>query len=413
MQIEWQFTAKGKASIKAAVAFINLWHGAVRSGKTILSLITWLIFLEKYAPNGDLAMIGKTERTLKRNILMPLESIVGSRNFQLNRGEGELYLLGRRIYLVGANDERSESKIRGMTLAGAYADEVTLYPESFFMQLIARCSLEGARIFATTNPDSPYHWLKTSFVDKEDGKTISCFHFSLGDNPALGSNYVESLKAVNVGLFYKRFIEGLWVQAEGAVYDFFDENIHVIDEAPETDFYDLPIDYGTSNATAAGLIGSRKTEETLKCWLEKTYYYSGKDTGKHKTDSEHVRDIKIWLGGVKPRYVIVDPSAASFKVELRRNGFNVIDADNRVLDGIRTQAKMLKNGEYKIVKNQENEIVIRDYSAYLWDAKAQDKGEDKPLKQNDHTKDFERYYLQTLYGDPIEPTTEEDMSYLI
>jgi hypothetical protein len=73
---------------------------------------------------------------------------------------------------------------------------------------------------------------------------------------------------------------------------------------------------------------------------------------------------------------------------------------NDVLDGIRTQARMLKNGDYAIINNGETKHTIEDYGAYVWDDRAQLRGEDKPLKNDhDHTKDMERYVLYTLYGE--------------
>src|SRR5512137_2397156 len=149
-----------RKSILEANARLNLWEGSVRSGKTVASILAWLIYTVKYAPPGNLLMAGKTERTLRRNILDVIAEIVPPTDYHLNAGTGELTLYGRKIYLVGANDERSESKIRGVSLAGAYCDELTLFPESFFQMLLSRLSLKGARLFGTTNPDGPAHWLK-------------------------------------------------------------------------------------------------------------------------------------------------------------------------------------------------------------------------------------------------------------
>ncbi len=143
------------------------------------------------------------------------------------------------------------------------------------------------------------------------------------------------------------------------------------------------MDYGTSNATVFGLFGTPAFPVNgLKAWLEREYYHSGRDTGRQKTDSDYADDLQAWLEGIMPDRVIVDPSAASFKAELSKRGFTVVNANNDVLNGIRTHARMLKNGEFKILKSCPH--AIRSYSAYLWDARAQARGEDKPLKQDDH-----------------------------
>src|SRR5690606_26825491 len=150
-------------SVALATARTNVWEGSVRSGKTIASLLAWLLYVRQ-GPAGNLAMIGKTERTLKRNVIDVLVEMLGERRCRHNRGEGELNLLGRRIYLAGANDARSEDKIRGLTLAGAYVDEASLVPEAFWSMLLTRLSVEGARLFATSNPDNPHHWLMRSYL---------------------------------------------------------------------------------------------------------------------------------------------------------------------------------------------------------------------------------------------------------
>jgi len=410
--VDWVFSPKARDSIRDSTARLNIWHGSVRSGKTISSIIRWLEFISTAPRGGHLVMVGKTERTLRRNILSEVEKIVGARQYHYNAGEGVATILGREVFVYGANDERAEGKIRGLTVAGAYGDELSLWPESFYRQLLARMSARGAMMFGTTNPDGPYHWLKTGFIDRADTLNLRAFHFGLDDNPALDPAYVDSLKAEYVpgSLWYKRFIEGLWVAAEGAVYDFFNEAEHTLTSLPDSfrpDGHWISIDYGTSNATSAGLYGAwrKAAPGDLSAVRLDGYYYDGRATGRQKTDSEYAADLGEKFGEWKGKApIILDPSAASFKQELRRTGWKVIDADNSVIDGIRTQAKMLHNGEYKLLNTPGNRQAIRDYGAYLWDTRAQARGEDKPIKQNDHTKDEERYFLQTVFGKSVQPS---------
>jgi len=396
--VDWRFHKYAAHSIANATAPINVWHGAVRSGKTVCSMIAWLLFI-KNAPEGDLLMVAKTERTLQRNILSPLSQIVGMKNYKLNRGSGEVTLFGRRIYIVGANDERSEQKIRGMTLAGAYCDEITLYPQSFWTMLTTRLSLDGARLYGTTNPASPQHWLKTEVIDKADGVTIKEFPFRLEHNIALSAGYVERLKLLypEGSLFYKRMIEGLWLVAEGAVYDFFDTNLHVkpLPSRPPTQRV-VSIDYGTANAFVACLIARyRPPHDGAKFVLDRTLYYDGRANGA-KTDAQYLKMLVDWLGDDAVSTVIIDPSALSFKTQLLQAGFNVISANNDVLNGIRTQASMLQNGEFYLSDHPSNKPVIDEFGAYLWDTKAQARGEDKPIKAHDHSLDAIRYALHTM-----------------
>lgn len=404
--MSWVFSTKARDSIRDSTARQNIWHGSVRSGKTISSIIRWLTFIRTAPTGGHLVMVGKTERTLKRNILTEIERIAGAKNYRFNAGEGVATIFGREVFVYGANDERAEGKIRGLTVSGAYGDELSLWPESFYKQLLARMSVKGAQLFGTTNPDGPYHWLKTGYLDRADELNLRAFHFALEDNPALDPEYVTALKAEYVpgSLWYKRFIEGLWVAAEGAVYDFFNEADHTLTALPDAlspDGHWISVDYGTSNATSAGLYAAwrRGGPGDLKAVRLDGYYYDGRATGRQKTDTEYAEDLEEKFGAYRASArVLLDPSAASFKTELRKRGWKVIDAHNDVLDGIRTQAKMLHNGEYKLLNTPGNKQAIRDYGAYLWDTKAQARGEDKPIKQHDHTKDEERYFLHTLFG---------------
>lgn len=391
-------------SILDSTARLNIWHGPVRSGKTVTSLQRWVEYVVREAPTGGLlVMIGKTEAALERNILKPLADALG-RDFRYSMGRHAAWLAGREIVLLGANDERAESKIRGATFAGVYGDELTLWPEGFFRMTLSRLSVRNAKLFGTTNPDGPYHWLKRDFIDRRGELDLAAFTWPLEANTTLDPAYVASLKAeYGIGtLWYRRFIDGQWVAAEGAVYDFFNEDEHVIPEAPAApERLFLSIDYGTSNATSAGLYGA--WSRPLPCGLRAVrldgYYYDGRATGRQKTDAEYADDLEAKFGALKSQLVVIlDPSAASFRAELRRRGWRVRDAVNDVIDGIRTQARMLRAGEYKLVNVPGNRQAISDYGAYLWDSKAQARGEDKPLKQNDHTKDDERYFLHTVFG---------------
>lgn len=341
------------------------------------------------APPGDLLMCGKTELTLMRNVLEPL-SRATSGLFAYSVGNHRASFLGRNIYLIGANDEQAERKIRGSTLAGAYPDELTLYPQSFWKMLLSRLRVPGAKLFGTTNPDSPYHYLKTEFIDRKDELDLNYFTWDIDENTYLSPDYVNALKREYTGLWYKRFILGEWVSAEGAVFDFFDEALHV--RAPQTapQTFDLSCDYGTSNATAVGLFAS----SGQAVWLERTYYYDGRQS-RQRTDAEHADAVDAEFADIKRhhRYFIVDPSAASFKAELKQRGWNVTDADNDVQGGIRVMGTRMKNGEFFITPHESNRVVIKQISGYVWDKKAQARGEDKPRKQNDHSVDMCRYRL--------------------
>ena len=239
---------------------INLLTGSVRSGKTYVSLLKWAVFVGTMPETSEFLMTGKTLTSLKRNCLGLLQDLVGSDNFTYSISQKSARLFGRTIWLEGANDDRAESKIRGMTLAGAYVDELTQIPEDFYKMLLSRLSVKGAKLYATTNPDAPSHWVKVDIIDNEkiDKKIWS---FTLDDNEILkreNEEYFENLKKEYQsmgGVFYERFILGLWVLAEGLIYKQFANNTEMFLKDEAVDEYgnkinfliiSIGIDYGAT-----------------------------------------------------------------------------------------------------------------------------------------------------------------------
>src|SRR6267378_2303639 len=310
------FSDKQIKSYQESDARINIWEGAVRSGKTFISLWRFVKELMK-GPQGEYALICKTYDAFKRNTFPQLELMVGL-DAKHYSGKRELHIYGKTVHIIGADDERAESKIRGPTFAGAYVDEATIIPESVFKMLISRCAMGGAKIFATTNPDSPYHWLKKDYLD--GNPDVRSWQFTLDDNPQLTEDEKEYLRRQYRGLWYQRFIEGKWVQAEGAIYDFFDPKYHVIDYAANNpQYYIVGVDYGTTNPCAFTLVGVN-TNKHPNIWVEDEYYFDSKIHQRQKTDSEYASDLKKFTQDRPIKAIYVDPSAASFKVECQRQG---------------------------------------------------------------------------------------------
>ncbi len=399
-----QIIPRGKQawSVREAQARINLWVGAVRSGKTYSSLWRWLDYVRS-GPAGNLVMIGKTMRTLKRNVLDPLAELLGPRRFRLVSGTGECFIFGRRVYLYGANNEGAKDKVMGLTAAGAYCDEVTLWPESVWTALLSRLSVTGAKLFGTTNPDAPAHWLKRRFIDRADELDMRVFHFSLDDNPALDPAYVTSLKREYVGLWYRRYILGQWALAAGAVYDMFDPDRHVVDEVPElgTTHYGGG-DYGTSNPTVFLSLAEATHEEGDGWLISDEWRWDSRDKGRQMTDAQYSAAYQAWCGEVGeqrglpewPKATIIDPSAASFRLQLVNDGVpGVTPGDNAVLDGIRDVSTLL--GQDRLWFHRSSDLgTIEEMMGYSWDEAAQKRGEDKPVKRDDHGPDAVRYLVR-------------------
>jgi len=372
---------------------INIWEGSVRSGKSFVSILRFIKELRS-GPPGHCMVVGPTRDSIQRNVVAELCGLLG---FPIPTPKAtQMVIFDRIVYLVGANDERAQRRIQGATLAMAYVDELALIPHGFVKMLLSRLSVQGARLFGTTNPDSPFHWLKTEFLDNPN-IDLATWKFRIEDNPSLGQDYINALKNEYQGLWYKRFIEGEWVLAEGTVYDFFNDDEHVIPfPSKRGQYYICGVDYGTANPSVFALIGYDPNQYP-NIWLEREYYYDSRKHNRQKTDTEYAEDLINFVRGYNVQAIYIDPSAASFKAELYKQGVDqVCDANNDVINGIRFQSQLLANGTYKICGSCKN--AIREYGTYVWDVKASEKGEDKPVKEHDHSLDAQRYALYTHFG---------------
>ncbi|GAA1327577.1 PBSX family phage terminase large subunit [Brachybacterium rhamnosum] len=389
------------ASILESTGAVNGWEGSIRSGKTIASLIRWAEFVTA-APQGHLAILGWTLTTIQRNVLDPLANLHPS-IVRHTRGQNIAWIMGREVQLVGFSDKRSEAVIRGLTLAGAYVDEATLMPEQTFVQLLGRLSIDGSKLFFTTNPDSQSHWLRRRYLARlRDLPDWRVFHFTMADNPSLSPAYVEAKRREFTGLWYRRFILGEWVSAEGAIYDAWDPDTHVIpweDLPPMRRLLGVGLDYGTTNPTSAILIGLAD-DGTL--YLIDEWRHDPAVAQQRLTDAQLSTRLREWLdqphlpypSDLRPEWLFIDPAAASLKVQLHQDGERrVTDADNGVKYGIRTTASLLALGALHVTDRCEG--FIDEAPSYAWDPKATEKGEDKPLKVADHSLDAARYAITT------------------
>jgi PBSX family phage terminase large subunit len=397
---------KQKWSIARSNSRINIWDGAVRSGKTVAVDYRFINAVSEpktgLPPDATDFLIGKTIGSLKRNIINPLTELLGN-DAQYYPGKQELHIWDNIVHTVGANDERAIGKIQGSTARKILGDELTLWPESFFKMLDFRMSLKQSQLFGTTNPGPPGHYLKKEYLDRKRKLNLSSFHFNVDDNLSLDPIFKEALKNNFTGLWYDRYILGLWCMAEGAIFDFFDEQEHTIRTWPKAQYYILAIDYGTVNPFTALLIGVNPFAMP-KIWAEREFYWDSNKKMRQKTDYEYSVDLNDFLIEYlgqhwknKLQKIYIDPSAESFQVQLERDGFpGVTHADNSVLDGLRTVATMLKCRTYAISVHCKH--YIEEMHNYMWDAKAQEKGEDIPRKEHDHCQDAGRYGVHSEFG---------------
>ncbi|MFF4369640.1 PBSX family phage terminase large subunit [Streptomyces sp. NPDC001594] len=387
---------------------IALWSGAVSSGKTIGSLIAFLLRLAVAPDHGLIVIVGRTLQTIERNIIDPLQStnLFGPLAMHVlhTAGSTTATILGRTVHLVGASDARAEGRIRGSTIALAYVDEATLLPQPFWLMLLSRLRVGAeSRLLATTNPDGPFHWLRTDFILRGSEVGLRNWHFTLDDNPSLDPGWVSRLKAQYTGMWYRRFILGEWCLASGAVYEMFDAEEHVVDVMPPMKRWTaVGIDYGTVNAFSAVLVGHGEDD---RLYVASEYRHDSRAVGRQLTDAEYSRNVRDWLAnvrppgqrearGVQPQWIFVDPSAASFMNQLWHDNVpGIAPAVNDVLDGIRSVSVALGSGLLRFHRSCTG--LLGELPTYAWDERAAERGEDKPVKANDHSADALRYALHS------------------
>lgn len=369
--------------------------GAIRSGKTLCMSLSYVLWAMESFNQQNFGMAGKTIGSFRRNVLFWLKMMLVSRGYSVvDHRSDNLIVVSKGtttnyFYIFGGKDERSQDLIQGITLAGMFFDEVALMPESFVNQATGRCSVTGSKFWFNCNPDNPRHWFKVNWVDKCKEKNIIYLHFTMDDNLSLSEKIKERYRSMYVGVFFKRYILGLWCVAEGLVYSMFSEERHVKKEHMTGALtYVVSVDYGTVNPFSAGLWAF----DGWHSQREAEVYYNSREVGKRVDDEEYYKMLKKLIGNRRVECIIVDPSAASFiEVIKKYNEYSVMGANNDVLDGIRVVTTMLNKDMISVHEDcQDN---IKEYGLYVWD---EEKSDDVVIKENDHSMDDTRYYCYTF-----------------
>lgn len=367
--------------------------GAVRSGKTLCMGLSFFLWASSQFSGARFGVCGKTIASLRRNVLSELLPKLRAIGFSVAEKRTEnLVRVSYRghsndFYVFGGRDESSSSLIQGITFAGILLDEVALMPRSFVEQACARCSVTGSRLWFNCNPEGPHHWFYNEWILGAEKRNCLYLHFTMEDNPSLSEPIRQRYARLYSGVFYRRFILGQWVAAEGRVYDFFDaSSAPPVPSGTFSQWY-VSCDYGTVNPASFGLWGLQDG-----VWYRvKEFYFDSKREMRQMTDAEYADALSELAGGRSVTAVIVDPSAASFIELLRRRGWNVRKADNDVLSGIRRTSDLLKSG--KIVICDTCADCLRETEQYVWDLKA---GRDAVKKEHDHAMDDMRYFAATV-----------------
>ena len=385
--------------IKNATAKWNIAHGSVRSGKTIGTIYAFMNAVNK-CPDSMIYVVGHTFDTAYRNVVRPLlesEELAIFRPFCSWSGK-KLHFKDKTITILGAKDEGAIGQFQGNTWSLGYCDEMTLYPESIIDMIDTRLSRPYSKGYAALNPAHPTHKIKQWIDAAEEGdKNYYALHFTLDDNPYVNDDYKQRIRNSLSGLFYKRNYLGLWCLADGAIFDFFDRKIYVKSRPPfAAEYWVAGIDYGSVNPFACVLVGvsTGRYTQTGKCmWVEKEYFWDPKKKERQKVNSEFADDVQAFLEPYNVRNIYIDPSAEAFQLELRKRGMHVVHANNDVMNGIQMMTSEMKKGNLFIMQECTN--LIREVESYVWDPKAALKGDDEPLKKDDHSIDALRYICAT------------------
>lgn len=378
--------------------------GSIRAGKTSVMSVAFVLWAMQNFNGKNFGICSKTIKTAQRNIIRPLLAMQFiKKRFNIRFVQNEYVELtdakGRTntFYIFGGKDESSYQLIQGITLAGVLLDEVALMPRSFVDQALARCSVTGRKLWFNCNPEGQLHWFYQEWILEAESKNALHLHFGLDDNPSLDEKIKEYYRSMYVGVFFQRYIEGQWVSAEGVIYAdmFTKENILTEDQISKMSFegeYYVTSDFGIQNPTVFLLWRKVAGEQRYVCLRE--WCYSGREERRQKTTAELVDGLDELCQGVKPKMVIIDPSASALKVEARQRGYRVADADNDVLNGIAHTGKLLQDD--KLLFSESCKNTIDEFSLYMWDEKAAERGEDVPIKENDHSMDAVRYFVNTM-----------------
>ena len=409
------FTKKQLEFILKSTAKWNLAHGAVRSGKTECTLFRFMHAVHE-CPDSQIYMIGHTADTIYQNavrlifecprfaIFKPFCHWLSSSTTRV------LKFKDKTIKVLGAKDEGAIGQIQGKTMSLVYCDEMTLYPLSIIDMIDTRLSMPYSQGFASMNPSYPSHPLKKWIEWAEEGdRNYYSLHFSIDDNTFLPEDFKERLRKSLQGLFYKRFYEGQWCLADGAIFDFFDKSIYVVNKPPRAaEYFIAGVDYGSSNPLACLIIGVNtgiKTQSGKCLWVESEYFHDPKISSQ-KTHLEYAEELYEFLHAYGVQSIYIDPSANAFEYELKRFGLPVIHADNDVLNGITYMTGQMKAGNLFVRNTCIN--TIREIEAYSWDSKKSERGEDEPIKKNDHCMDALRYALYSHKVSTYDPYKEKD-----
>lgn len=365
---------------------IMIADGSIRSGKTIACICSFLTWSLSNYEGETFILAGKTIGTLKKNVISPMLQILeawGLSYHYVRSSENYLEIGSNTYYLYDANNEGSQDRLQGLTAAGAYADEVALFPRNFVEQMIGRCSVDGAKIYMNCNPENPHHYVKEELIDKAKEKNIYHLHFTLDDNLTLSQEKKEMYRRMFTGVFYKRFILGEWAQTDGLVYQQFadEKDKFVTNQIPSNIMYAIiGVDFGGSkSAHSFTLTGF--TPGYKKIVILDEFYHNNSKKGRltaEQLETAFVSFVKKAKSRYKVYEVFCDSAEQtlieSFRVSVVRNRLN-IDVKNAIKGPINDRIAF-----YNSIMSQERFLVASHCTALIEALETAVYDDEKPVK---------------------------------
>ena len=372
------------------------WYSAVRVGKTVaMAMVMARLMLthpDRSPGDPDYLLVGQTQEAVARNQAPALRAAADSVGAPFSISKTRLRLGRASAAIVGLGREGSHHPYMGMTARGMWADEVSRLTQTGFDELLSRLSLPGAMALCTLNPLAPAHWTK-SYIDAAADRRARVWHHTIYANSRLPRAYIDHLEASyrQHPHLYARYILGEWAAAEGLIYQ-------QIQDAPaeRTDATGdlwIGVDAGAASITAAVYLVQRPGPRWVV--VDEYYHDAAHSPEMQIGDAEHAMRIMALAGRRPIRSIVVDPAAAALRGEIRRLHGHTSAGDNDVLPGIQLLDQAFRDGRLRILKGACPRLRA-ELASYEWDATAQERGEDKPVKAHDHGPDALRYVAMQI-----------------
>ena len=336
--------------------------GAAGTGKTLAACYKIHFIAMKY-PGARILMARKTLESLKSGALSTYMNKLKPAQYGVTTYGGSQffpaeirYPNGSVVLSVGMD---KADKVLSTEFDIIYVNEATEIAEADWETLRGRLRngiVPYQMIFGDLNPSGVRHWANLRMRDGRTRRIISTHR----DNPAfrdptllnpetgqetgywtpLGHQYVNTVLKGLTGARRKRLFEGQWASAEGIVYDMFDPEEHVrrVDTTGWSSF--MGVDIGTKNPTCILSVFQRGMDDAIHIGRE--FYHRG-------LSSSRILDaIRQEADRIDPEFIAIDPSAASYILDLQKDGYPAFPADNDILVGIQRVKSVIEGDYYQL-----------------------------------------------------------------